>query len=173
MLGRRPNAGMNDIAEATGVVRRTVYGHFPTRADLIRAIAQTAASKLLDALHRSTAEPADPAEAWARYVTRIWPVIDRYRVLLELRRSEYGDEIHDLLAPVDTALADLVREGQASGAFTRHLPAETLGRIAQWIVFTLASEEHAAYGDDTAATTSLLVLGVPEQRARRIVHRAR
>jgi len=33
---------MGDVAAAAGVVRRTVYGHFPTRSDLIRSLTQQA-----------------------------------------------------------------------------------------------------------------------------------
>jgi len=38
VLGQNPDAGMGDVAAAAGVVRRTVYGHFPTRSDLIRSL---------------------------------------------------------------------------------------------------------------------------------------
>jgi AcrR family transcriptional regulator len=30
-LARDPDASMDDVARAAGVVRRTVYGHFPSR----------------------------------------------------------------------------------------------------------------------------------------------
>jgi len=44
VLGQNPDAGMGEIASAAGVVRRTVYGYFPTRTDLVRALAQHARS---------------------------------------------------------------------------------------------------------------------------------
>ena len=34
-----PDASMDDVARAAGVVRRTVYGHFPNRDALVEGIA--------------------------------------------------------------------------------------------------------------------------------------
>lgn len=38
LLARKPEAPMREIADASGVGRTTVYRHFPTRDDLLRAI---------------------------------------------------------------------------------------------------------------------------------------
>ena len=51
---------------------------------------------------------------WVEFIARVWPVAHRYRVLLALRRGEYGEAIHGLLGPVDELLADLVKRGQDS-----------------------------------------------------------
>ena len=91
----------------------------------------------------------------------------RYRVLVALRRGEYGQEIHALLEPVDKILADLVQRGQDSNVFGRHLPADVLSQVAFSAVFAIA-DHHLPQGtlDVRAATiTSLLILGVPEARA--------
>ncbi|MFP3463956.1 TetR/AcrR family transcriptional regulator [Leifsonia sp. SIMBA_070] len=174
LLGTNPDAGMADIAAAAGVVRRTVYGHFPARSDLIRTLAERAAEEITDAVQDvDTADvPADAA--WAEFVARVWPLAHRYRVLLALRRGEQGDEIHALLASVDRTLADLVRRGQEEGAFGQHLPALVLGQLAYSAVFTIA-DIHRADGtlDVRAATiTSLLTLGVPGSRAISLAERS-
>ena len=101
----------------------------------------------------------------------VWPLARRYRVLLALRRGEYGQEIHALLGPVDEVLADLVQRGQDSQVFGRHLPADILSQVAYAAVFAIA-DNHLAHGtvDARAATiTSLLILGVPEPRAQALV----
>src|SRR5471032_2668878 len=46
VLGQNLDAGMGEIASAAGVVRRTVYGHFPTRADLVQTLAQRAVNEV-------------------------------------------------------------------------------------------------------------------------------
>jgi AcrR family transcriptional regulator len=38
LLATRPSASMGDIADASGLGRTTVYRHFPSREDLIRAL---------------------------------------------------------------------------------------------------------------------------------------
>jgi AcrR family transcriptional regulator len=170
VLGQNPDAGMGDIASAAGVVRRTVYGHFPTRADLVRTLTQRAVNEIVAVLTEVNA-PDGAAAAWVDFIARLWPLAHRYRVLLALRRGEYGEEIHALLGPVDKILADLVQRGQDTGVFGRHLPADILSQVAYAAVFTIA-DNHRSNGtlDARAATiTSLLILGVPEPRAQALV----
>jgi len=170
VLGRNPDAGMGEIATAAGVVRRTVYGHFPSRTDLIRSLTQRAADEIAAVLAGAdaTAGPADAA--WAEFIARLWPLTNRYRVLLALRRGEYGAEIHSLLVPVDATLAALVQRGQDYGVFARHVPADILSQVAFSTVFTLADRTPSsdAEGSRAAAITSLLLLGVPQARAQEL-----
>ncbi len=167
VLGQSPDAGMGDIAAAAGVVRRTVYGHFPTRADLVRTLAQRAVDEIVAVLAEVNA-PEGAAEAvWVDFIARVWPLARRYRVLLALRRGEFGEEIHTLLGPVDRILADLVQRGQDAGAFGRHLPADVLSQVAYAAVFSIADNHRSNETLDVRAATitSLLMLGVPEPRA--------
>jgi len=46
VLGESPDAGIGDIASAAGVVRRTVYGHFPSRLDLVRTLTERAVTEV-------------------------------------------------------------------------------------------------------------------------------
>jgi len=167
VLGQNPNAGMGDIASAAGVVRRTVYGHFPTRTDLVRTLAQRAVDEMVAVLTEVNAADGAVEAVWVDFIARVWPLARRYRVLLALRRGEYGEEIHTLLGPVDQILADLVQRGQDTEVFGRHLPADVLSQVAYAAVFSIA-DNHRSDGtlDARAATiTSLLILGVPEPRA--------
>jgi AcrR family transcriptional regulator len=164
VLGQSPEAGMGDIASAAGVVRRTVYGHFPTRADLVRTLTERAVEEMTGVLAEANASEGVADAVWVGFLTRLWPLARRYRVLVELRRGEYGKEIHALLGPVDTILADLVQRGQDSDVFGRHLPAGILSQVAFSAVFTIA-DAALPHGARAATMTSLLVLGVPERRA--------
>ena len=168
VLGQNPDAGMGDIASAAGVVRRTVYGHFPTRADLVRTLAQRAVDEVAAVLDEATTSGGGAERVWADFIARLWPVAHRYRVILALRRGEFGQEIHALLGPVDTTLADLVQAGQDSEVFGRHLPADVLSQVAYAAVFAIADDHLATGTSDARAAilTSLLILGVPEARAR-------
>ena len=113
------------------------------------------------------ASDAEADAAWAEFIACVWPVAHRYRVLLALRRGEYGEAIHGLLGPVDELLADLVKRGQDSDVFARHLPAGILSQVAYGAVFAIADNDQPnGTLDARAATiTSLLMLGVPEARA--------
>jgi AcrR family transcriptional regulator len=167
VLGENPDAGMGDIAAAAGVVRRTVYGHFPTRLDLVRTLTQRAVTEMTAVLADVTAPGADADATWAAFIARLWPVAHRYRVLLALRRGEFGEAIHALLGPLDDLLAGLVQRGQDGGAFARYLPAGILSQVAYGAVFAIAGSDlpDATPGARAATITSLLLLGVPETRA--------
>jgi AcrR family transcriptional regulator len=171
VLGQNPDAGMGEIASAAGVVRRTVYGYFPTRTDLVRALTQYAVNEIVAVLSEVNT-PERAAEAvWVDFIARLWPLARRYRVLLALRRGEYGEEIHALLGPVDKILADLVQRGQDREEFGRHLPAGILSQVAFSAVFAIADNglSHGTLGARAATMTSLLTLGVPEERANALV----
>jgi AcrR family transcriptional regulator len=167
LLGEDPDAGMGDIASAAGVVRRTVYGHFPSRLDLVRTLTGRAVAEMTAVLAEVNASDVEADSAWAEFVARVWPVAHRYRVLLALRRGEYGETIHGLLGPVDELLADLVKRGQESAVFAGHLPAGIASQLAYGVVFAIADSDRSngTLGARAATITSLLMLGVPEARA--------
>lgn len=170
VLGENPEAGMGEIATAAGVVRRTVYGHFPTRAELVGTLTERAVTEMTAVLAEVRDAGGEADAAWAEFISRLWPLARRYRALLLLRRGVHGEHIHALLGPLDDGLADLVQLGQDGGAFGRHLPAGILSQVSYAAVFSIADTDLAdGTLDATAATiTSLLILGVPEGRAREL-----
>src|SRR6266480_2642544 len=107
VLGENPDAGMGDIASAAGVVRRTVYGHFPSRLDLIRTLTERAVTEMTAVLAEVSASGAEADAMWAEFIARVWPVAHRYRVLLALRRGEYGEAIHGLLGRSEEHTSEL------------------------------------------------------------------
>ena len=168
MNGRtRAGAGGGGDVAHSGVVRRTVYGHFPSRLDLVRTLTERAVTEVTAVLTEVSASDSGADAAWAEFIARVWPVAHRYRVLLALRRGEYGEAIHGLLGPVDELLADLVKRGQDSDVFAQHLPAGVLSQVAYGVVFAIADSDlsNGALGARSATITSLLMLGVPETRA--------
>ena len=171
VLGQDPDAGMGEIASAAGVVRRTVYGHFPTRADLVRTLTGRAVNEMTAVLTEVNASEGEADAAWVDFIAHLWPLTRRYRVILALRRGEYGEEIHALLAPVDKTLANLVERGQDGQVFGRHLPADILSQVAYAAVFSIADYDLSGgtLGVREATMTSLLVLGVPEARAQALM----
>ncbi|WP_037361762.1 TetR/AcrR family transcriptional regulator [Amycolatopsis orientalis] len=168
ILGKNPDASMGDVASAAGVVRRTVYGYFPSRADLVAALTQRAVSEIAAVLAEITAAHEAADQAWAGFIARLWPLAHRYRVLVALRRGEYGEEIHSILGPVEKMLAELVERGQDSELFGKHLPADVLSEVAYAAVFAIADNDlsRGTLGVGAATVTSLLMLGVPEARAK-------
>nr|WP_202560196.1 TetR/AcrR family transcriptional regulator [Streptomyces sp. SID5914] len=172
-FGRNPDVTLEEIAQAAGVVRRTLFGHFPGRAALLDALADEAA----EAVRSTVPEKPDPTEpperALALFVLAMWPVGDRYRLLLSLARRDLGMErVAQTLAPAREAVTAVLERGQRDGVFHDHLPPEVLsaGLEAMSVSF-LETANTGAWEDDgkRIAIANLIGAGVPVQRARDVV----
>ncbi|KKD03074.1 TetR/AcrR family transcriptional regulator [Streptomyces sp. WM6386] len=174
-LLRDPDASMDQIARAAGVVRRTVYGHFPSREALVGTLVDGAVAAVAAAHEAGRADAGDPARALAGATLATWEVADRYRILVALaQRSVTMQGIRERLAPVREACEELLERGLKEGVFTSPLPAPALAYVHEQLVFAvmeavndglLAPEEAGR----SAAVTVLTAAGVPASRATELV----
>ncbi|MFF3204262.1 TetR/AcrR family transcriptional regulator [Streptomyces sp. NPDC002962] len=172
-LGRNPDVTLEEIARASGVVRRTLFGHFPGRAALLEALAEEASEALRGALAVATA-PQEPAErALAHFVHTIWPVGDRYRLLLALARRDLGDErVAEILSPARDEVTAILARGQRDGVFHTQLPPAVLSAGLEAMQVALLEEVNTGALEDDGTRTAVVTLvaaGVPEERARAVV----
>ncbi|MCG7204748.1 TetR family transcriptional regulator [Streptomyces arenae] len=172
-LGRNPDITLEELARASGVVRRTLFGHFPGRAALLDALAEEAAEALQAAvaLGAEAAEPAD--RALAHFSLSLWPVGDRYRMLLALARRDLGmDRVAGILEPARVRVTAIVERGQRDGVFHSHLPAPVLSAGLEAMTVALLEEVNTGALEDDGtrvAVTTLIAAGVPEKRAQIVV----
>ena len=174
-LLRDPDASMDQIARAAGVVRRTVYGHFPSREALISTLVDSAVEAVAAAHAAGRDGVADPAESLARSTLAVWEIADRHRILVTLaQRNVTVQGIRDRLTPVRQARAELLRRGLEQGVFKSPLPAQVLAYVHEQMLFSLmetvndgllATEEAGR----SAAVTMLTAAGVPASRATELV----
>ncbi|MEU9413202.1 TetR family transcriptional regulator [Streptomyces sp. NPDC048281] len=172
-LGRNPDITLEELARASGVVRRTLFGHFPGRAALLEALAEEAAETLQAAVARG-AESAEPADrALARFSLSMWPVGDRYRMLLALAHRDLGAErVAEVLAPARVRATAIVERGQRDGVFHPHLPPAVLGAALEGMTIALLEQVNGGVFEDDGTRTavaSLIAAGVPERQARTVV----
>ncbi|MEU2283615.1 TetR/AcrR family transcriptional regulator [Streptomyces sp. NPDC013178] len=176
-LLRDPDASMDQIARAAGVVRRTVYGHFPSREALVGTLVDGAVEALATAHTAGREGVADPAEAVARSVLAVWEIADRYRLLVALaQRTVTMQGIRERLAPVRENSVRLLQRGLDEGTFASPLTAPALAYVHEQILFALME----AVNDDllntreagrSAAVTVLTAAGVPAHLATALVAR--
>ncbi|MER7901014.1 TetR/AcrR family transcriptional regulator [Streptomyces sp. NPDC096046] len=174
-LLRDPDASMDQIARAAGVVRRTVYGHFPTREALIGTLVDEAVEALSAAHAAGRADVRDPAEAVARSVLAVWSIADRYRLLVALaQRTVTVQGIRERLAPVRRESIRLLQHGLDEGVFSSPLPAPALAYVHEQMLFAVMEAVNdgllaAQEAGRCAAVTVLTAAGVPASKATGLV----
>ena len=172
-LGRNPDITLEELARASGVVRRTLFGHFPGRAALLEALAEEAAEALRTAVavEAPVGEPAD--RALAHFTLSMWPVGDRYRMLLALARRDLGVErVDEILKPARVRVTGILEQGQRDGVFHPHLPPAVLSAGLEAMTVALLEEVNTgAFEDDgtRVAVATLIAAGVPEEQALTVV----
>ncbi|MFF7601579.1 TetR/AcrR family transcriptional regulator [Streptomyces mirabilis] len=168
-LRDNPDASLDSIAQAAGVARRTLYGHFSSRQALVAALTQEAGQALQQAFATARIPGADPLEATARMALAAWAVGDQYRLISLGRRDLRAEAIRAALAPAREESTATVRRGQDEGVFADHVPAPVLALTLEALMLALAAENAASTWADpageAAATALLVAAGVAPQVA--------
>jgi TetR/AcrR family transcriptional regulator, regulator of autoinduction and epiphytic fitness len=177
LLVRQPTASMDDVAQAAGVVRRTVYAHFPTRDALLDGLSDKVSGHLLGALGGTDRSGLEPEVALADFALTVWTVGAEYRLLMTLADADMGvSRLHDLLAPIRAQGLDLLVRGRESGRFATHLPPELLTLALQGMTLSMIQAVNdGVWADDGAgaATAVLIAAGLAPTAAREAVEQAR
>ncbi|MFE1782667.1 TetR/AcrR family transcriptional regulator [Streptomyces sp. NPDC059506] len=139
-LSRNPDASVSDIAHAAGVGRVTLYGHFPSRADLIEAALARLLGQGDEVLERLDLT-GDPREALRVLIESSWLLIAQASAVLEAAQAVLPPgRLHDLHAKPEQRVGDLIGRGQAEGAFRRDLPASWLAGVMHHIIKGAAAD---------------------------------
>lgn len=139
-LSADPQASIADIAAAAGVGRVTLYGHFPSRADLIDAAVAHAlrqAEEILGAVDLS----GDPRDALTRLVASSWQMLDQFRGALAVAERELPPgRIRAQHADPMSRVGALISRGQRDGVFRTDLP-------TAWLVTLFYTVMHGTAGE--------------------------
>lgn len=138
LLGERPDASMEDIAEVAGVTRQTVYAHFSSRDALLGAVVARVTEQVAVAIDAAELDRGSATDALVRFVNASWQMLERTPLLLRLPVVPVGPrEELDRHEPITSRLAELIRRGQRAGEFDRDVPPE-------WLLAATIALGHAA-----------------------------
>jgi AcrR family transcriptional regulator len=129
-LATNPTASLDAIAQAAGLTRRAVYGHFADRDSLLREVIAVGAQRF-NAIAETTDE-SDPRVTLARMATRLWREASAVRASanIALDDAHLADTVR-ALAPLRRRIRDLTAVGVGSGAFRGDMPPELLAFLIE------------------------------------------
>lgn len=137
-LAGDPDASMAEIARRAGVVRATVYMHFPTRESLLDAVMEHAVGQVAQATSGAEPTRGEPEEALERVLRATWHKLSDFHTLLAINTSRLSaKELNRRHQPVMTLFVPLIERGQEKGAFRGDLP-------VAWHLAMIRAIAHAA-----------------------------
>ena len=164
-LASDPDASMAEIARRAGVVRATIYAHFPTRESLLDDVMEHAVAEVAEAAAAAEPTRGEPREALERVLRATWTKLSNFHVLLAINTARLSvKELHRRHVPVMTHFVPLIERGQKEGVFRSDVPVSWHLAVIRSLVHTASAELQsgrlpATEVEDTVVTTVLAAMG--------------
>ncbi len=173
VLNRDPSASMETIAAAAGLSRRSVYGHFANRDDLLLDLVTTGTTRVAAALD-GVSHP-DPLVRLALIAARLWREVESVRVMAVVAvRGPLASHTTAALEPVRASVRETIHDGQRAGTMRDDLDVQLLARLVERTALVVLEEstDHplpAAAGHDLVMLMTLAVVGLGSSQARELI----
>jgi AcrR family transcriptional regulator len=140
-LASDPDVSMAEIARRAGVVRATIYMHFPTREALLDAVMEHATGQVADAIRSADPGRGEPKEALERVLLATWRQLSLFHGILAINMNRLSaKELRRRHLPMTTQIVPLLERGQAAGVFRNDVSAEWLIAVVRAIVHVASTE---------------------------------
>src|SRR3954451_194120 len=140
-LASDPDASMAEIARRAGVVRATIYAHFPTREALLDAVMEHAVAQVAGATAAAEPTRGEPVEALERVIRATWRKLHLFHALLAINTARLSaEELHRRHLPVMTQFAPLIEREQQAGVFRHEVPVAWHLAVVRAIVHAASAE---------------------------------
>ena len=160
-LASDPESSMSEIARRAGVVRATIYVHFPTRTELLDAVMEHAVGQVVDAMRGAEPARGEPVEALERVLLATWRQLARFHGLLALNTARLSvEELHRRHLPMLDQLEPLIERGQEQGVFRSDLPVVWLLAVLRAIVHAASAAIQGGRLEEAEAEAAMLTTAV-------------
>jgi len=144
LLMQERNTSLERIAQQAGLTRRTVYGHFTGRDELIDAVLIRAAAQLIAEL--DPISHSDPRVELALHASRLWADSDDVRLLTRLSgHGRHRDQVARMLEPVRIRLRETIERGVADGSLRGDIESGSLSRLIEATALSVLSEARRTF----------------------------
>ncbi len=148
---------MNEVAEAVGVARATLYRYFPSREALLGELTRTAADDAAAHLMSAGIGDVSPEEDIARTVRALVEVGDG---LVLLARERHRPDVRRFERQLTQPVHNVFERGQAGGIIRDDIgSARLLRSLIGLVVSVLTSDPRPRQEEMTASVTSLFLDG--------------
>jgi AcrR family transcriptional regulator len=156
-LAGDPDSSMSEIARRAGVVRATIYVHFPTRESLLDAVMERAVAQVAEATRAAEPQRGEPSDALERVLRATWHELARFQALLAINTNRLSaEELHRRHLPVLDQFAPLIERGQKKGVFRKDLPVSWHLAVVRAIVHTASAESRSGRLPESEAEAAML-----------------
>ena len=144
LLGRRPDASMDEIAAAAGVSRQTIYAHYASRDALLQAVTRHITAEVATGLAGLDLNHGSAIDALGRWIDASWALLARYPLLLTPALvAPEGDDERERHEPIMDGLLHLIERGRRQRTFDPAMP-------TAWYLAAIIGLGHAAGQEVTA-----------------------
>jgi AcrR family transcriptional regulator len=129
-LNQDSSASLETIAASAGLSRRSVYGHFASRDDLLRELLTLGSARVNAAV--DTDRNDDPLIDLALVAAHLWREVENIRVMaLFAIRGPFRGLTADNLAPLRARVLDDIVRGQELRVIRNDIDARTLAHLVE------------------------------------------
>jgi TetR/AcrR family transcriptional regulator, mexCD-oprJ operon repressor len=156
-LASDPDVSMAEIARRAGVVRATIYMHFPTRESLLDAVMEDATAQVAEATRQAEPARGEPREALERVLLATWRQLSQFHNILQININRLSaKELRRRHLPITTQIVPLLERGQAEGIFRSDVSADWLIAVVRAIVHVASTELQAGRLSETDVERTML-----------------
>ena len=135
VLARDRAATLPDIAEAAGVGRTTLHRYFPDRESLIEAAVEDSIQAISQSVAEAALDQGPSMDAMRRAVAAMVAVGDRLMFVFGDPRVLQGYRAPAGVVPPSDPVLDLIKRGQAEGAFDPEVSASWIQHVLWVLVY--------------------------------------